>query len=973
MRILERLLLVLAFAVCALSVSAQDAPTKKKKGWTYTVSGRVVDAFEGTSIAKVAVEILNEDSVAVATTATMEAESEEGLGNLTEGWFDVTVPSLGKYIAKFSCVGYATKYVNFRFRYRRETSIMLDDVLLQKDIVTLDEVTVKATKVKMVLHGDTIIYNADAFHLSEGSMLDALIKKLPGASLSSDGQITINGKKVESLLVNGKDFFTGDPKLALSNLPAYTVDKIKVYNQRGTMSELMGRDMDDKNFVMDVRLKKEFSSGWIGFAEGGYGTENRYSGKLAAMHFNDVSRQLIYGSSNNLGQNATYNADYGNWVGNGTPTTDSQFHNGGFAYQYQTNEGRKSNRFVSSNDISYSDVNSKNWSSTQNFLEGGDTYGRTNSISGNKSLNISSDNRLTKWMSNGVAEVSLNASYTKNDAEEQSFSAMFNADPVGFRDLQQDVFGTADSFKSILLNRSKSLSESSGKTFNVTGNGNFFITVFGDLVRANVSASYENQSGSSFSTNKYDYFQTGGTDWRNNYSDTPSRNFSVDATAAYSYSLTGNSNISLDYSFGHQYNRTKNLLYRLDRVDGRSEDTPFNVLPSTAEALNAVLDAPNSYTYRQHNITNKLTPGFMKNMEVREDAFLMINASVPIELKTNSLNYFREQQYNVKQNRVNVNPGLNVSYNHDTKSWHVGANYGSTQPGMTSLITFRDDSNPLYVSLGNADLKDTHDLHVYFDMGNTGEKTGYTLNTQYSRTYNAVATSTVYDKATGITTSKPVNIDGNWQVDGSLNVYRYLDKASHLQVSNVANAVYMRSVDLNSVAGSTVSERSVVNNMTIADRLAMDWTVTEKISVKLYAGDTYRHQASKREGFTTVNAHDIGYGCEVTAELPWHLQFTSTLDQTSRRGYSDSQMNTDELVWNAKLQRSFLGGSLLASVEGYDILGQRSNRSYVLDAQGRTESYSNLIPSFGMITLAYRFVKAPKNKKVEVPGELMMP
>ena len=84
-------------------------------------------------------------------------------------------------------------------------------------------------------------------------------------------------------------------------------------------------------------------------------------------------------------------------------------------------------------------------------------------------------------------------------------------------------------------------------------------------------------------------------------------------------------------------------------------------------------------------------------------------------------------------------------------------------------------------------------------------------------------------------------------------------------------------------------------------------------------------------------------------------------------------MNTDELVWNAKLQRSFLGGTLLASVEGYDILGQRSNRSYVLNAQGRTESYSNLIPSFGMITLAYRFVKTPKNKKVEVPGQLLMP
>ena len=968
-----KLSLVFLFAIWALMAGAQDSPATKKKGRTYHVTGRVMEAFEGTPMSDVAVEVMNEDSVVLAKVTTQKADSEEGLGALFKGVFNVDLPALGKYIAKYSYVGYETKYVPFQLKYRRETQVRLDDVLLQKDIVMLDEVTVKATKVKMVLHGDTIVYNADAFHLAEGSMLDALIKKLPGAELSSDGRITINGKQVETLLVNGKDFFTGDPKLALQNLPAYTVNKIKVYDQRGAKSELMGKDMNDKNFVMDVRLKKEYSSGWIGYAEGGYGTENRYHGKLAAMHFNDVSRQLVYGSSNNLGQNSVYNADFGSWTGSGTPTSDSQYHNAGFAYQHQTKEGMKSDRFASSNDISYSDVDTKDWSSTQNFLEGGDTFGRTSAISGNKSLRINSENKLTRWMSNGVAEVSLTASYTKNDAEQQSYSAMFNADPTGFRDLQQDVFGAENRFEAISLNRSKSISESSKNSFSVKGNSNFFITVFGDLVRANVSASYENLTGSSFALNNYDYFQTGTTDRRNNYNDTPSHNFNIEGTAAYAYSLFEDTSISLDYTYNHQYNRTNNLLYRLDCIEGRSEDTPYNVLPSTAAALNAVLDSPNSYTYGQHNITNTLAPGFIKNITVKENAFLMVVARVPFELKTNSLNYFREQHYAVEQHRLNVNPTLSVSYNHDTFSWHVGGDYTSSQPGMTNLITFRDDSNPLYVSLGNAHLKDTHNLHTYFDIDNMGTKTGYRFNVEYTRTYNALATSTVYDKSTGITTSQPTNINGNWNANGMLELYHYFDKDSHFKVSNSANATYMRSVDLNSVAGSTAGGQSVVNNVNLSERLSIDWEITEKISLKLYASENFTHQASRREGFTTVNAHNIGYGCEVTAELPWHLQFSSTLDQTSRRGYSDSQMNTNELVWNAKLQRSFIKGALLASVEGYDILGQRSNRSYVLNAQGRTESYSNLIPSFGMITLAYRFVKTPKNKKVEVPGHFSMP
>ena len=966
-----KLLFAVLLAALVSVADAQESATAKKSGRIYNVSGRVIESFDGTPMPGVTVEIMNEDSVVLATTTTMKAENDGGLGSLANGLYSVQLPSLGKYIAKFSYVGYGTKYMNFQLKYRRQTMVGLDNVLLQKDVIMLDEVAVKATKVKMVLHGDTVVYNADAFHLAEGSMLDALIKKLPGAELGSDGQIKINGKPVETLLVNGKDFFTGDPKLALRNLPAFTVNKIKVYNQRGAQSELMGKDMNDKSFVMDVRLKKEYSSGWIVNAEGGYGTENRYKGKFSAMHFNEVARQMIYGSSNNLGQNSIYNADFSSWVGSGTPTSDSQYHNAGLAYQYQAKEGVKSDRFATANDISYSDVNTKDWSSTQNFLEGGDTYGRTNSISGNKAFSLSSNNRLTRWMSNGVAEVSLTASYTKNDAEQQNFSAMFNADPIGFRDLQQDVFGANNVFESISLNRSKSISESSRKSFSVKGNSNFFITVFGDLVRADISASYENQAGNNFSLSNYDYFQTGGTDRRNNYNDTPSHNFSIDATAAYSYSLSENTYLSLDYKYGHQYNQTNNLLYRLDRIDGRSEDTPFNVLPSIAEALNSVLDSPNSYTYGQHNITNTLAPGFMKNIQVKDNTFLMITARVPLELKTNSLDYFREQHYNVKQNRLNVNPNVTAAYTHDLKSYILNVNYISTQPGMTNLITFRDDSNPLYVSLGNADLKDTHNLIVSFDINNMGTKTGYRVNAGYTRTDNAIASSTIYDKTTGVTTSQPVNINGNWQANGTFDIYHHLDKDNHLKVSNSANATYMRSVDLNSVEGSSANERSVVNNVSLSDRLAIDWEIAEKISLKLYASDNFTHQASRREGFTTVNAHNIGYGCEVTAELPWHLQFTSTLDQTSRRGYSDSQMNTNELVWNAKLQRSFLKGKLLASIEGYDILGQRSNRSYVLNAQGRTESYSNLIPSFGMVTLTYRFTKMPKNKNVSVPGQMI--
>lgn len=970
---IKRLLIIIMMATMAFATAnAQFARTYINGGKNYTVSGRVMEAFEGTPMPNVAVEILDMDSTVVASTTTQDAKGDSYFEQFLKGRFNVELMALGKYIAKISCVGYETKYVDFQLKYKRERSKNIDDILLQKEMIMLDEVSVKATKIKMVMHGDTIVYNADAFHLAEGSMLDELVRRLPGAELSSDGQITINGKKIKTLLVNGKDFFTGDPKLALRNLPAYTVNKIKVFDQRGISSELTGRDMNDKSFVMDVRLKKEYSSGWIANAEAGYGTDKRYKVRAVGMHFTEVSKQMIFGSSNNLGQNSVYDANVSDWSGSGTPTVDSQYHMAGFAYHRQTKEGVKADKFSTTNNISYSDVNSKDWSSTQNFLEGGDTYGRTHSMSRNKDLKITSSNFFQKSLSTGIATTSLNFSYNKHDAEQQNFSAMFNADPISFRDLQQDVFGSENRFEDITLNRSKSISESANKNLQASFNSDLYLNMFGDFLRAHVVVSYDKQTGKNFSLSDYDYQQTGTSDHRNNYKDSPSHNFNLRAAASYNYNVSHDLDLSLDYGYNHQYNNTRDMLYRLDKLSDRDANTPYNVLPSTAAALNTVLDSPNSYTYGQHDITNSLQPSVhFHHMGKGDDMNMFIMwISVPIELATNSLDYFREQNYNVKQNRLNVNPDVSLSLARKGISYDLRASYHSSQPSMTSLITFRDDSNPLYVSLGNPDLKDTHNLQLSFGMNKRTMKSGFWFNAGYNRTYNAMATSTVYDKTTGVTTSTPTNINGNWNANATLSIDRNLDKDGRARITNHLSGTYMCSVDLNSVAGSETNELSKVGNTKLTDRLSLNWDITSKIRISLYASEDFTHQSSQREGFTTVNAHDIGYGGDITADLPWHLQLTSTIDGISRRGYSDSQMNTNEVVWNAKLNRSFFKGKLVATIEGYDILGQRSNRRYTLNSQGRTESYSNLIPSFGMVTLSYKFLKSPKKKGVSPTNSL---
>lgn len=181
--------------------------------------------------------------------------------------------------------------------------------------IQLGEATVKATKLMMVMKGDTLVYNADAFQLAEGSMLDKLISMLPGVELKKDGVITVNGRRVDRLLVNGEDFFTGSPKVALENLPACTVDKVKVYERMNDRDRALGytkEEVGKQPLAMDVQLKKQYSMGGFANVGGAYGTDGHYGARLFALRFTRQSRIGAYANINDFKGGSYYDSN-GNW------------------------------------------------------------------------------------------------------------------------------------------------------------------------------------------------------------------------------------------------------------------------------------------------------------------------------------------------------------------------------------------------------------------------------------------------------------------------------------------------------------------------------------------------------------------------------------------------------------------------------------------------------------------------------------
>ncbi len=260
------------------------------------VVGAVYTAKEGKSLVGCSVSLLSvKDSSVICGTQTVETSFYKQYS------YKLPVQNDSTYLLRFSMVGYKTVYKTIRVKMAQSMNQMVvENVRLEEESKALPEVVVKATKIKMVMKGDTIVYNADAFALAEGSMLDALVSQLPGCRLVK-GVIYVNGQRVTSLLVNGRNFFSGDAKLALSHLPAYVVDKVKVYKHDGEASRLMGEDMGDKSLVVDVGLKKKYSVGAVEELKAGIGTHDRYVADLNSMLFGKKADVMVNGGTNNIG------------------------------------------------------------------------------------------------------------------------------------------------------------------------------------------------------------------------------------------------------------------------------------------------------------------------------------------------------------------------------------------------------------------------------------------------------------------------------------------------------------------------------------------------------------------------------------------------------------------------------------------------------------------------------------------------
>ena len=922
---------ILALLFC-LSAKAAES--------NHNVQGRVADKITGDPI-PAKVFLMDADSTIIAST---EAAIEEApyQGQIALYVFNDKRLQKGKYIIKASMSGYKDAYENVTLQSQRQTVLIAKPILMEHDVHELQEVTVKATKIKMVMRGDTIVYNADAFNLAEGSMLDALVARLPGTRLTRDGQIFVNGRLVKSLLVNGRDFFSGNPKMALENLPSYTVSKIKVYDREGQSSRLMQRDMGDKSLVMDVKLKKEYYATLFGNVEAGVGTDGRFALKGFGMKSSCKEMFFAFTNINDLSDNQKADMN-GQWTPQETPNglLTNRSANVSYARFYDSSMDKW---LSTQNTISHDDIDLQTRKNAETFLPGGNLIRQSMGQTDTKATVFDSQNALHYGESGKYSTMtSLNFHYQRNRKYTDAYAASSDS----------------TSLLNELMERSKDKSEN----YHLTLTNSSTLKYITDLLHSDFSMEYDKLHGNTFSLYDLRYEEASlSRDFRNKYLASDSRHWDVKEGIAYDWNWPGWS-LRPQYQYEYKYNKTNSAFYRLDKLEN-GDSTHYDLLPSSRAALLTVLDDNNSYYYTEYQNHHRLMLEWTVNAATGRNKMNIEYGYIrlPLRFVNKNLYYTRVGRHNVSTHEVFFEPEAFFTGGKSVR-WELNASVKSEIPDLVKKVDYRDDSDPLFLFSGNPNLKNIHRYQASLLLRHEGEgQRIWNASVKYNKTDNDIAYATLYDMRTGISTLMPVSVNGNWRMEGQTGLSLPLDSARRWTIGNQLSVRYDHNVDMTTTEKDAASMRSVVNNWQLEDEVKLNFRPNDHMEFALLAGGTYYFIHSRRNGFNNVHAGDYKVGLTTEFQLPWSIAFGSDMTLYARRGYYESMMNTTDWVWNAHLSRSLMKGALVVKLTGFDLLHQLTNTRYEMNAQGRTEVWYNSLPRYMMLSLAWKFNASTKRK-----------
>ena len=913
------------------------------------ISGKITDRDTKEPVEQVTIQLLKTDSTYVSGAISNE-----------QGLFHVNAPANGKYLLKITSVGY--KPTVKRIQISEDKNLAMGNVVVGAEAIMLKGAVVTAMAQKVTLKEDTFVYNSAAYRTPEGSVVEELVKRLPGAEVSDDGTIKINGKEVKKILVDGKEFMTGDTKTALKNLPTSIIDKIKAYDEKSDLSKVTGIDDGEEQTVLDFGVKKGMNKGVISNIDLGVGNKNRYNMRGMGGYFADNNRFMLFANANNTSDRGFGGGPGRGFWGGANGLNASKMI--GANYNYELKDKFKFNtslRWNHSDGDVWSSRSSENFMGTSSSFSNSlsQSYSRSNSWNGNIRL---------EWMPDSMTNILFrpSISWSSSDGLSGSQSASYNKDPYTIT--TKDPL-SEEGIEEMEKAEAKVNSQlTNGITYSDNNNINGMLQINRKLgnkgrnITFRVDAKYTDKDSKSISLNNAKLYlvQTAegkdSTYQTNRYNLTPSKNYSYAGQLTYSEPLWKATFLQFSYKFTYSYSKSDRSTYDFSKyaMSGDHEYRGWDsYLNPFAGHLNDYRDDDLSRfsEYRNYNHDIQVMMRFIRQK---------YNLNFGVMVQPQQSKYIQDYQgvhVDTVRNVVNVSPTLDFRYRFSKMS-NLRINYRGTtsQPSISQLLDITDNSDPLNISMGNPGLKPsfTQNFRLFYNNFVQNHNKGIMTFVNFSTTNNSISNKVTYDETTGGRITRPENINGNWNAMGAFMFNCSIDSAGVWNINTGAHANYNNYVSYLSLDKKSDSQKNTTRSITWRQNLSFSYR-NDWAEFSLDGTLTYNKAKNKLQPTSNLETWQFSYGPSMTLTAPWGTSLNSSLSISSRRGYNDSSMNTDEFVWNAQLSQGFLKGKpLTIMLQFYDILRQQSTFSRAISATSRTDTEYNAVNSYAMLHVVYR-------------------
>ena len=878
-----------------------------------------------------------------------------------KGVFILQGLSKGKYLMNITYVGYKTVYQPVTLSETNPVTNVGKIALTATDIL-LKETVVVGKAPEVVVKNDTIEFNADSYKTPQNAALEELLKKLPGTEVDKDGKITVNGKEIKKILVEGKEFFSDDPKVASKNLPAEMVKKVQVLDRKSDMARITGFDDGNEETVINLTIQEGMKKGTIGNAMAGLGHDItgekdnkgnlRYEAGGMLNNMTDNNRYtLLLGANNtnNMGASDMGGSRFGVMRGmrrgaNGIITSEN------FAF----NMNKEFSPKLSLNgDIRYDGSDRKSNNRTETVYD----ESRKNSMklrerteSNNKDIsdNFSISFRM-EWKpdTNTTIVFRPNFSYNKSNSTENKHFSSFNmlAERDTLFDGHSESYNWGEGFQTgASLEYARKLNKP-GRVISASVNGNY---------------------NTSYSNGNYNFLKSIYEDGIYNRDSIATQQLlNNNYATTYGFSVTyvepiGHNNfIQASYRLNKTYSENKNSTYDLDTVPNHNEWIQ-NVEQSRSNTRDNLIQRIN-LSFRSVRKKYNYTIGI--NMDPSKSTN---NTYVPYPDKLSPFPVSDDGRRlpnimgdsiaaNVQQNVPNYSPTVNFNYLFGQRT-NLRIDYSGlmSQPTANQL-SILDKSDPQNIIEGNPDLKPSYSNRFSARFSKFVPESQFFYNIEFQGNFSSndiVQVRTIHSGGVKSTTYK--NINGNWnaQLRGMFNTPLRNKKFT---IGNFSMLSYQN------LASYTNEVLNTAKTFNVSDRANANYR-SDLFDLGINGGITYQNVNNKLQPQNNANTYDYSAGGSTTWYLPHNLTIDSDISWQGRSGYP-AGFNTGQTIWNAAISKQLFNlkkaGSGILKVKVYDILQDRKSFSYNVGNGFITNSQSTTLTSFFICSFIYRFQAFP--------------